>query len=71
MGSSTLSAACSSGTRAPAARNGVASALATARISGRLRQLVVSPSTRAGLPSLPTNSVGKRSRVPALAPRQP
>ncbi len=71
IGSRTVSAERSSGTRAPAARSGVESAFATRRISGRLRQLVVSPSAGAGSPSARANSVGNRSRVPALAPRQP
>ncbi|PSK61368.1 hypothetical protein B0E53_06733 [Micromonospora sp. MH33] len=71
IGSRTLSAARSSGTRAPAARSGTDSALATPRISGRLRQLVVRLSTSAGAPSVRANSVGNRSSVPALAPRQP
>ena len=46
IGSSTLSAERSSATRAPAARSGADSAFATPRISGRLRQLVVSAEHR-------------------------
>jgi hypothetical protein len=61
----------SSATRAPAARNGRDSALATSRISGRLRQLRVRLSTQASRPAGAVNSAGNRSSVPADAPRQP
>src|SRR6266540_482732 len=69
--SASRSAGASSATRWPKARSGADSALATSRISGRLRQLVLSVTSRAGVPSARGNSAGKRSRVPALAPRQP
>ncbi len=67
----TQRAGTSSATRAPAARSGRDSSLATARISGRLRQLRVRLSTQASAPAGPVNSAGNRSRVPAEAPRQP
>jgi hypothetical protein len=50
--------------------DGAETPLATWRISGLLRQLVLSVSTSAGRPAA-AKSAGKRSRVPALAPRQP
>jgi len=50
--------------------SGPATAFAASRISESLRQLVESGSTSAGPASL-ANSAGKRSRVVALAPRQP
>ncbi len=67
----TRRAGTSSATRAPAARSGRDSAFATWRISGRLRQLRVRFSTQASRPPGPVNSAGKRSSVPADAPRQP
>ncbi len=46
-------------------------ALASASTSGGLRKLVSSPYSAAGAPSGPGKSVRKRTRLPALAPRQP
>ncbi len=68
----TASATRSAGRRTPTwARSGAEITFATCRISGRFRQLRVRLCTQAGRPSASGNSVGKRSRVPADAPRQP